>query len=199
MNFLSFFRFFLFIIFIFLFSVSSFAKANFNEIVLQLSKEAEQKGKTAENVELINEIEKQNPLLVVVDIDLSGKPDPSLIKVFRRYRSNIVLALLGLSLPFWALCILIFIWGTGAGTTMTMGRTIVQLAAPDSHRARVLALYQLGFSGGAPVGSFCMGYLVGTMGIHSATLAPALIVTLILAGLVRFSPIWAYRDEERSL
>lgn len=45
--------------------------------------------------ELINEIEKQNPLLVVVDIDLSGKPDPSLIKVFRRYRSNIVLALLG--------------------------------------------------------------------------------------------------------
>lgn len=111
----------------------------------------------------------------------------------------VVLALLGLPLPFWALCILIFIWGTGAGTTMTMGRTIVQLAAPDSHRARVLALYQLGFSGGAPVGSFCMGYLVGTMGIHSATLVPALIVALILAGLVRFSPLWAYRDEERVL
>jgi len=107
----------------------------------------------------------------------------------------VVLSLLGVSMPFWSLCIFIFIWGTGAGTTMTMGRTIVQLAAPDSHRARVLALYQLGFSGGAPIGSFCMGYLVGTMGIHNATLVPSLIVVCILAALVRFSPLWSYRDD----
>ena len=45
--------------------------------------------------ELVNEIERQHPLLVVMDIDLSGRPDPRLIRVFRRYRSNIVLALLG--------------------------------------------------------------------------------------------------------
>ncbi|HMP50638.1 MAG TPA: CHASE2 domain-containing protein, partial [Candidatus Melainabacteria bacterium] len=45
--------------------------------------------------ELVSEIERQHPLLVVMDIDLSGRPDPRLIRVFRRYRSNIVLALLG--------------------------------------------------------------------------------------------------------
>lgn len=44
---------------------------------------------------LIGTIEKGNPLLVVVDIDLSGKSDPELVKAFQKYRSNIVLALLG--------------------------------------------------------------------------------------------------------
>ena len=43
MNFLNLFKFLLFIIIIFLFPISSFAKANFNEIVQQVSKEAETK------------------------------------------------------------------------------------------------------------------------------------------------------------
>lgn len=45
--------------------------------------------------ELVNTIEREKPLLVVVDMDLSGKPDPRLVQVFRRFRQNIVLALLG--------------------------------------------------------------------------------------------------------
>lgn len=44
---------------------------------------------------LIPVIEQSDPLLVVVDLDLAGKADPRLVKVFRQYRSNIVLALLG--------------------------------------------------------------------------------------------------------
>ena len=44
MNFLNFYKFLLFIIFTLLFPVSSFSKANFNEIVQQVSKEAEEKG-----------------------------------------------------------------------------------------------------------------------------------------------------------
>ena len=44
MNFSKLFKFLLFIIIIFLFPISSFAKANFNEIVQQVSQEAKQKG-----------------------------------------------------------------------------------------------------------------------------------------------------------
>ena len=44
MNFLNLFKFLPFIIPIFLFPVSSFSKANFDEIVQQVSKEAEEKG-----------------------------------------------------------------------------------------------------------------------------------------------------------
>ncbi len=78
---------------------------------------------------------------------------------------------------------------------MTMGRTIVQLAAPASHRARVLALYQLGFSGGAPIGSLIMGFLVGWLGIHTAVLVPSATMICILI-LLFLSPIWHYRAEE---
>ncbi len=107
----------------------------------------------------------------------------------------IILALLSLSMPFWVLCFLCFLWGIGAGTTMTMGRTIVQLAAPASHRARVLALYQLGFSGGAPIGSLIMGFLTGWLGIQHAVLVPSVVMIGIVA-LLFISPIWHYHADE---
>ncbi|MBA4073747.1 MAG: hypothetical protein C0508_01815 [Cyanobacteria bacterium PR.023] len=44
---------------------------------------------------LIPIVESGNPLLVVLDIDLSGKADPSLVKALKQYRNNIVLALSG--------------------------------------------------------------------------------------------------------
>jgi len=109
----------------------------------------------------------------------------------------IILAAMSFAIPFWTLCLLCFLWGMGAGTTMTMGRTIVQLAARASHRARVLALYQLGFSGGAPIGSLIMGFIVGGIGIYEAVLVPSGVMILIVA-LLLISPIWSYRAEEAS-
>ena len=107
----------------------------------------------------------------------------------------IILALFHFHMPFWLLCVLILWWGMGAGTTMTMGRTIVQVAASENHRARVLAAYQLGFSGGAPLGSLIMGLLVGWLGIFDAVLIPAIIMVGILALLYFVTPIWSYRAE----
>ncbi len=104
-----------------------------------------------------------------------------------------VLSALYFPMPFWLLCVLIFLWGMGAGITMTMGRTIVQVAASDSHRARVLAAYQLGFSGGAPLGSLMMGLLAGSLGIYTAVLVPAAMMIGILGLLCIFSPILTYR------
>src|SRR3546814_12915047 len=46
----------------------------------------------------------------------------------------IILGLLALDMPFWILCFLCFLWGIGAGTTMPLGRPVVHLAAPASHR-----------------------------------------------------------------
>jgi len=107
----------------------------------------------------------------------------------------VILALFHFPMPFWMICVLVFWWGMGAGTTMTMGRTIVQVAAPESHRARVLAAYQLGFSGGAPIGALTMGLLVGWLGIFDAVLVPATIMVGILAALYFLSPIWSYKAE----
>lgn len=107
-----------------------------------------------------------------------------------------VLALFSIDAPFYAVCVLSFVWGLGAGTTMTMGRTIVQIAAPDSHRARILALYQLGFSGGAPIGSLAMGFLVGSLGVRHAVFVPVAAMAIVLVALFFLSPLWHYRAEE---
>jgi MFS family permease len=102
------------------------------------------------------------------------------------------LALIGVSrpAPFAVLAGLCFFWGLGAGVVMTQGRTIVQLAAPVSHRARVLALFQLGVIGGAPVGALAIGYLAGIVGPRPVALVPALAMWIILAVVARRSRLW---------
>ncbi|MBX3508580.1 MFS transporter [Parvibaculum sp.] len=107
----------------------------------------------------------------------------------------IILGLFHFPMPFWLLGLLVFWWGIGAGTTMTMGRTIVQTAASGNHLGRVLAAYQLGFSGGAPLGSLMMGLLVGWLGIFDAVLVPATIMIGVLSLLYLLTPIWTYRAE----
>jgi len=92
----------------------------------------------------------------------------------------IILFLIGVPAPFWVMCVLCFAWGLGAGTSMTMSRTIVQLAAPPTHRARVLAIFQLGFAGGGPIGSFASGFIVELTSIHTAAWISAGTMVLVL-------------------
>ena len=69
MNFSNLFKFLLFIIIIFLFPISSFAKANFNQIVQQVSKEAKQKGISSK---VINEFKNKTKFIKrVIELDKS--------------------------------------------------------------------------------------------------------------------------------
>lgn len=95
----------------------------------------------------------------------------------------VILFLIGVPAPFFVMCILCFAWGLGAGTSMTMSRTIVQLAAPPTHRARVLSIFQLGFAGGGPIGAFASGFLVELTSIHTAAWISAGAMVLVLLTL----------------
>ena len=53
--------------------------------------------------------------------------------------------------PFPVFVALNFVWGLGAGITMTQSRTVVQIVAPPTHRARLMSLFQLGLGGGGPI------------------------------------------------
>jgi predicted MFS family arabinose efflux permease len=105
----------------------------------------------------------------------------------------VVLALLALLPPFPVVLGLIFIWGTGAGVTMTQGRTIVQMAAPPSHRGRVLALFQLGFMGGAPIGAPIVGAIASHHSLTAAMMAAVLGMIVVIALVVATSTIWRER------
>jgi MFS family permease len=109
-----------------------------------------------------------------------------------------VLVLAGLStLPPFALFVaLSFVWGIGAGITMTQGRTVVQIVAPPTHRARLMSLFQLGLGGGGPIGSFIAGLICALWGLKAALLLPALVMMLLIAVVLVRSRLWTMRTVE---
>ena len=97
-------------------------------------------------------------------------------------------------LLFNALC---FVWGLGAGTTLTQGRTVLQIVAPPTHRARLMSLFQLGLGGGAPIGAFIAGTLASVLGLKLAMILPALAMVVLIGAVLAYSRIWSMRTVEK--
>lgn len=108
----------------------------------------------------------------------------------------IVLLLLAQLPPFPVFLALIFVWGLGAGITMTQSRTVVQIVAPATHRARLMSLFQLGLSGGGPIGAFLTGTICSVWGLKAALLIPALAMLLMIAIVLLKSRLWSMRTVE---
>jgi MFS family permease len=101
-----------------------------------------------------------------------------------------ILMLITFKAPLIVLYGLIFIWGLGAGVMISMSRTTVQEHAPPALRARVMSIFQLGFTGGMSVGALLAGIVVQTVGARNATLFPAVTMAIILITLVTRTRIW---------
>ena len=98
--------------------------------------------------------------------------------------------------PFPIFVALNFVWGIGAGITLTQSRTIIQIVAPPTHRARLMSLFQLGLSGGGPIGAFMAGSIASVWGTKAALTVPAIaMLGLVVAVFVR-SRLWSMRTVE---
>ena len=107
-----------------------------------------------------------------------------------------ILLLLATLPPFPVFVALNFVWGIGAGITMTQGRTVLQIVAPASHRARLMSLFQLGLGGGAPIGAFVAGSICAVWGLQAAMVLPALAMLLLIALVLMRSRLWSMRTVE---
>jgi len=108
----------------------------------------------------------------------------------------VVLLALATLPPFPIFLALIFVWGLGAGITMTQSRTVVQIVAPATHRARLMSLFQLGLSGGGPIGAFLTGTICSIWGLKAALLIPALAMLVLIALVLLRSRLWSMRTVE---
>ena len=97
------------------------------------------------------------------------------------------LALIGLGLPFWLMLVATFLWGLGGSVFINCSRTLFQQAAPAAERARVLAVYQVGFIGGAPLGTSAMGVASAALGLHGSLLLAAGVMLCVVAALALFT------------
>lgn len=109
----------------------------------------------------------------------------------------VILACMALQPPFWALNVLCFVWGLGAGITLTQGRTVLQIVTPATHRARIMSLFQLGLGGGGPIGALIAGTLAWMLGLKLAMVLPAIAMAALIATVLVRSRIWAMRTVER--
>lgn len=92
--------------------------------------------------------------------------------------------------PFWMFGVIVAGWGLASGVAISMSRTITQSAASPAFLGRVLAIYSLGFFGGAPIGSAITGIAADVWGPRAAALIPGLGIIIAALLLAVFSPIW---------
>ena len=92
------------------------------------------------------------------------------------------LLLVSSGLPFWGLWGATLFWGMAGAVFINCSRSIFQEAAPPSHRARALSIYQLAFIGAAPLGAMLAGLCSGQIGPLAtfAVYACSMLVTVAL-------------------
>lgn len=101
--------------------------------------------------------------------------------------------------PFGLFAAFVVIWGLAAGVAISTSRTIVQSAAGPRYLGRVLAVYSMGFMGGAPIGSALVGFAAGEWGARTAALTPAAGLALAAVALAIFTPLWRYAPAQSSV
>ena len=109
--------------------------------------------------------------------------------------SLILVALASLP-PFPVFVALNFVWGLGAGITMTQSRTVLQIVAPATHRARLMSLFQMGLGGGGPIGALIAGTICSIWGLQAALLLPAVAMMLLIGVVLARSRLWSMRTVE---
>lgn len=97
--------------------------------------------------------------------------------------------------PFAAFAALVAIWGLAAGVAISQSRTITQSASEPRYLGRVLAVYSMGFMGGAPIGSTVVGFAASELGPRFAAIIPAFGLALAALALAWFTPLWRHRAD----
>ena len=102
----------------------------------------------------------------------------------------IFLAAAGLDFGFWAAIVCIYLWGACGGVAMSMSRTIMQEAAPDGQRGRVMAFFSFSFMGAGPLGALIAGYLVGWVGPPLALFISSATLMVVIVAVALTSSLW---------
>ena len=115
-----------------------------------------------------------------------------LISLFCR---GVIMVVIGLHVPVLALFPLVVVWGMFSGISISLGRVMTHSEAPESHRSRVVSIYQLALLGTAPLGAWVSGELIHLWGVLNVFVI--LGVAVLLASVVGlFSQLWKSRPEK---
>ncbi len=117
--------------------------------------------------------------------------------VERKGRAALMALGLGLSMelviaseiPFAWMAACSLVWGLGGSVFINCSRTLFQVAAPEAQRGRVLAVYQLGFVGGGPIGALLAGFSADALGLHLTLVVFALAMACLVVSMALWSDV----------
>lgn len=95
--------------------------------------------------------------------------------------------------PLFVFVGIIFVWGVGHSLFFNTSRTLFQEAAPDTHRARVLAVHPLAFLGMSPISTLAAGLLGSRFGLLETCAVSGASMVVITALAWRFTRIGRMR------
>lgn len=123
---------------------------------------------------------------------LSPSKQPGRALIISHLMGAAALFSFGFHKPFAVFAFIVVLWGFAAGVAISTSRTIVQGAAGQRYLGRVLAVYSMGFMGGAPIGSALVGFAAGEWGPRAAAFAPAICLAFAALALATLTPLWKY-------
>ncbi len=109
---------------------------------------------------------------------------------------GITLGVGAVHLPFAGYLTALFFWGMSGGVAMSMGRTIMQEAAPEHARARVMSVFSLATLGGMPFGALAMGYCAAAFGPLNSLLISVSGVWITALWLVWHGRLWKVTSQQ---
>jgi MFS family permease len=103
------------------------------------------------------------------------------------------MALFAFTLTIAVSALFAFVLGLAIVVQFIGASTLIQSKVPDAFRGRVLALYNLGFSGLTPFGALTLGLISANIGIvHTFVLTAGVSGILSLSILLRWSNMWKH-------
>lgn len=118
---------------------------------------------------------------------------PGRAMIFSHIVGACALSSFALDKPFLAFAAVVAVWGFAAGVAISTSRSITQGAAEPRYLGRVLAVYSMGFMGGAPIGSIVVGFAASELGPRAAALIPGVGLILAAIALALLTPLWRYK------
>jgi predicted MFS family arabinose efflux permease len=94
---------------------------------------------------------------------------------------GLVLAAFGGSRVLSVSYALIFVGSIGLMMSFSLLTSLVQLAAPNEMRGRVVSIYMLAFRGGMPLGSLAAGYAANITSAPATMIATGLLLSVVAA------------------
>lgn len=126
---------------------------------------------------------------------LGGVSRPGRALILGYVFSGIALLIWSTGVPYAPFLLAIAFWGFGGGMCHSMGRSIMQEAAPPALQARVMSVFYLGGMLTGPLGALAISYVIAALGLLRAALAAGIGTIAFCILVVLVTDIWNDRAE----